>query len=300
MTSNIDKHSNMTNTEDTNTKNISDAESDALIETITTKINQIRNYTPKIAVFGNSGVGKSSLCNALFGKEIAKISDVEACTRKPQEIFIGGKQGNGGINLIDVPGIAENKERHQEYTALYLSLAKEVDLILWAIKSDDRSYASAEEVYEKIIESAPSVPIVFVVTQVDKMNPIREWNENKKEPGDNQKNNISLKELDISRQFKVSADKIISISAEESYNLTRLVDLVVEVLPNEKKYSFTREAKEEIVSEKTRVMAEKGIWDSIKELAGSAWEKVKDPVTTILVETGTKIVSNLIKKFKFW
>jgi predicted GTPase len=69
MTSNIDKHSNMTNTEDTNTKNISDAESDALIETITTKINQIRNYTPKIAVFGNSGVGKSSLCNALFGKE---------------------------------------------------------------------------------------------------------------------------------------------------------------------------------------------------------------------------------------
>ena len=63
------------------------------------------SYTPKVGVFGNSGVGKSSLCNAIFGKEVAKISDVEACTRKPQEILIGSE--NSGIVLVDVPGIGE-------------------------------------------------------------------------------------------------------------------------------------------------------------------------------------------------
>ncbi|MDD9232520.1 50S ribosome-binding GTPase [Aeromonas hydrophila] len=61
-----------------------------LMKDISDRIKKIRTYTPKVGVFGNSGVGKSSLCNALFGKDIAKISDVEACTRKPQEILIGG------------------------------------------------------------------------------------------------------------------------------------------------------------------------------------------------------------------
>ena len=40
----------------------------------------------------------------IFGKEVAKISDVEACTRKPQEIFLSQTDGQGGINLVDVPG----------------------------------------------------------------------------------------------------------------------------------------------------------------------------------------------------
>jgi predicted GTPase len=121
-----------------------------LLREITIKVNKLRNYTPKVGVFGNSGVGKSSLCNALFGKEVAKIADVEACTREPQEIFIGSKDGKGGIMLVDVPGVGEDPERHKEYIALYKSLAPNLDLVLWAIKSDDRNYASAIEAYSAV------------------------------------------------------------------------------------------------------------------------------------------------------
>ncbi len=101
---------------------------------ISDRIKEIRAYTPKVGVFGNSGVGKSSLCNSLFGKDIAKISDVEACTRKPQEILIGADGDNGGITLVDVPGIGEDPAHQKEYTALYKSLVPELDLVLWAIK----------------------------------------------------------------------------------------------------------------------------------------------------------------------
>ena len=111
------------------------------IDLIKNKIDQIKNYTPKVGVFGNSGVGKSSLCNALFGKEVAKISDVEACTRKPQEIFLSQTDGQGGINLVDVPGIGEDPEHHKEYIKLYVGLASELDLISWCINGDYRNYA---------------------------------------------------------------------------------------------------------------------------------------------------------------
>ena len=59
-------------------------------------MNHIKNYTPKIGVFGDTGVGKSSLCNSLFGKDIASVSDVEACTREIQEINLqpSEKRGN--------------------------------------------------------------------------------------------------------------------------------------------------------------------------------------------------------------
>jgi len=115
------------------------------------------------------------LCNALFGKEIAKISKVLACTRKPQEILIPSKEG-GGIVLVDVPGIGEDKVRHKEYVELYESLTPELDLILWAIKSDDRKYMSSIDVYENLKSSISNCcPVIFVVTQADKIEPADEW-----------------------------------------------------------------------------------------------------------------------------
>ena len=92
-----------------------------ILERINAELNRVRNYTPKVGIFGDTGVGKSSLCNALFGKDIAKISNVEACTRHPQEILVGDK-GKGGIVLVDVPGVGEDPARHKEYIELYKSL----------------------------------------------------------------------------------------------------------------------------------------------------------------------------------
>lgn len=76
---------------------------------------------------------------------------------------------------------------------------------------------------------------------------------------------------------------------------------MVEVLPNEKKYSFTREAKEENVSSEARERAEKGIWDSIKEMAGDAWDAVKGKVVDVIIASTPKIISAfIIPTFEKW
>jgi len=262
------------------------------LQAILDKIEQTRNYTPKVGIFGNSGVGKSSLCNALFGKNVAKISDVEACTRQPQRIFIGA--GKSGIELIDLPGIGEDPVRQREYVALYESLAPELDLVLWTIKADDRNYASGLEAYQQIFGKREGLPVVFVITQVDKTNPNREWDWDSFSPSEKQISNIAIKENDVSRRFDVSAKNIISVAVgeedpNEKFNVIELVDLIVEVLPNEKKFSFARETKEDNVSSESRQKAERGVWDSIKDFAGSAWDTVKDTVVDKLIESAPKV-----------
>lgn len=279
-----------------------DETKERVLKQIKDELKRVRQYTPKVGVFGDTGVGKSSLCNALFGREIAKISDVEACTREPQEILVG-HEGGGGIVLVDVPGIGEDPVRHSEYVALYKSLAPTLDLVLWAIKADDRKYASGLSAYHDIF--APNVdacPIVFVITQAEKIEPLREWDIVNRKPGEKQEHNLLLKIHDISSKFEAPTSRIVAISSNEGYNLVELVNKVVEVLPKEKKFSFVRETKAENVSDAAAENAEKGVWDHIKDVAGKAWDLVAKEASKVFVETvseyAPKVISSVVSWFK--
>lgn len=269
------------------------------------KINELRTYQAKVGVFGVTGVGKSSLCNALFGEDVAAVSDVAACTREPQQLFIGNSDNNGGgIYLIDVPGVGETTERDDEYFNLYKNLMPKLDLVIWVIKADDRAYSVAERAYKEILMPyAEKCPTIFVINQVDKMNPLHDWDRTGNQPGSVQQGNISKKVNEISAAFDVSAKYIVTCSVEAKYNLIAVMDTIVEHLPKEKKFALVREAKEEVVTEEAAEKAERGIWDTIKELAGEAWDNVQDFVANTLVDTATnlgkKILRNLAS-FKFW
>lgn len=271
-------------------------EAEKLFKKLDDEFKKMGDYIPKIAIFGDSGVGKSSLCNALFGKEIAKVSDVEACTRELQEIEISSKDGKR-IKLIDVPGIGEDPQKHEEYTKLYKKLVDDIDLVIWAIKADDRKYATAIDVFEKELSLHLNiVPVVMVITQVDKIEPCREW-DNK--PSEKQNENIYKKIDDISKRFKIDKTKIIPISTCErsDYNLSLLFKTIIELLPNDKMYSFYREVKDEFKSPETKKIVEKSFWQKAKEViqdvSGEIINKIITVVAPILID---KMFSILDKK----
>lgn len=199
------------------------------------KLHEMRSYTPKIGVFGKTGVGKSSLCNALFGEDICDISAIDACTRIEKTVPI--KLGGGNLELIDVPGVGESGERDKEYDALYQEILPKLDLIFWVFKGDDRAAASDEQFYNRIIRRYVDAgkPFLAVINQVDKIEPFRQWDEANKKPGAGQQENIEKKRQSIAGLLRIEMAKVIPISANERYGLVELVDSIVHALPNDKK-----------------------------------------------------------------
>lgn len=220
---------------------------------IVERLSGVINYTPKIGVFGKTGVGKSSLCNALFGSEICKVSDVKACTREPQEVLLGVGQGKG-ITLLDVPGVGESQNRDDEYSALYQKLLPELDAILWILKGDDRAYSVDIEFYTGVVKPhlEAGKPFLLVINQVDKIEPFREWNVQDRVPGPKQAANIEAKIADVSQSFQMKRSSVIPVSADEKYGLTKLVDELIFSLPDEKKLAVAREVEKDNLSSEAK------------------------------------------------
>lgn len=246
------------------------------------KVNSVLSYEPRIGVIGKTGVGKSSLCNALFGQDVCPISDVAACTRNPQEVLLN--MGSKGIKLVDVPGAGESTERDKEYAELYTKILPELDLVLWLIKADDRAMASDENFYQNIVKPhiEQGKPFFMVLNQADKIEPFREWNEAAHEPGPRQFQNIHRKIETVAAQFNLPTSKVIPVSANEKYNLTKLVDEIIFALPKEKNITLFKAVDKEFQSAAAGEHVKKGFLEIVADTITSVVDRVADTVETVV------------------
>ncbi len=194
------------------------------------QLNQLISYSPTIGLMGKTGAGKSSLINALFQSSLSPVSDVSGCTRQVQRFSM--TMNNHTLTFVDLPGVGESLERDREYHQLYRNLLPELDLIIWVLKADDRAWSSDEQCYRFLTEQCgyQSKRFLFVLSQADKIEPCRQWDELCHQPSHEQEANLTLKQQAVITAFKPH-HPVITVSAVENYQLTELAEQLIQALP---------------------------------------------------------------------
>ncbi|KIJ07948.1 hypothetical protein PAXINDRAFT_139574 [Paxillus involutus ATCC 200175] len=140
--------------------------------------------TTNIVLFGETGVGKSSVINLIAGKDVAKVSsDVDGCTMASTAYNISLRNQN--IRIFDTVGLEEPQMGVNGYLAaiekahqliLSLSEAGGVHLLLFCMRGD-RITATVQSNYRLFCEFLcnKKVPVALVVTGLEREVVMEDW-----------------------------------------------------------------------------------------------------------------------------
>jgi uncharacterized protein len=129
----------------------------------------------KLLLVGRTGAGKSSLINTLFQSKLAAV-DVLPSTDQIQSYRwqIAQADVNETLELLDTPGYEQ--VNRPEFRQRVLDYAAEADLLLLATPALDPALQMDVDFLTELRTIAPTLPAIAIVTQVDRLRPLKEWN----------------------------------------------------------------------------------------------------------------------------
>jgi uncharacterized protein len=131
-----------------------------------------RNRPLTVSVMGQTGVGKSTLLNALFNINLPVGEDLPGT----QEVIPSTlKNGNGHtLILYDMPGIGESEDLDANLLISYREYLLKSDVVLWVIQADTRAVAFDARALSSLLKNTDSGQysqlinkITFVLTKAD-------------------------------------------------------------------------------------------------------------------------------------
>ncbi|MEI5995520.1 GTPase Era [Candidatus Enterococcus mansonii] len=168
-----------------------------------------------VAIVGRPNVGKSTLLNRIVGQKIAIMSDKAQTTRnKIQGIYTVPE---AQIVFIDTPGIHKPKHRLGDFMVeTAYSALREVDATLFMISADQKRGKGDDFIIERL--KAMNSPVYLVINKIDTVHPDQL---------------LGIIE-DYSSQMEFA--EVVPISATEGNNVERLMDILVDQIPEGPQY----------------------------------------------------------------
>lgn len=133
---------------------------------------EVEQKPVKIILVGRTGAGKSSLINTLFQADRAEV-DVLPSTDQIKN-YTWKTPTNEVLNLLDTPGYEQ--VNRPELRQQVLDYAATADLLLLVTPALDPALQMDLDFLETLKQDLPDLSAVCIVTQVDRLRPIREWN----------------------------------------------------------------------------------------------------------------------------
>src|ERR1700685_4760002 len=164
-----------------------------------------------VAIVGRPNVGKSTLVNALVGRKVTIVTAKPQTTRHRIRGVVNRPEAQ--LVVVDTPGLHESTRRvmNQYMNRVAISSSQDADVVLFVIEAM-RFTEEDEWVWERV--RGLKQPLFLVVNKVDRVFPKDQML-------------AFLEEMST----RVPASGIIPVSALQSDNLNRLVDLVGSRLP---------------------------------------------------------------------
>ncbi len=162
-----------------------------------------------VNIIGNPNVGKSTLVNALMGERLSIITSKAQTTRHRILGILNTDEYQ--IVLSDTPGILRPAYALQETMMKQVkSAVEDADILLYMVEAGEKNIKNPE-ILERVHQSG--IPTLLLINKIDKA-------------GQQQ-----VMELMQYWQEKFPGAEIIPISALEKFNLEKVLERIVELLP---------------------------------------------------------------------
>ena len=166
-----------------------------------------------VNIIGNPNVGKSTLMNALVGERLSIITSKAQTTRKRVMGIVSGD----GFQMVytDTPGIVDPANKLHEQMMGFIGTALQ-DADLFLLVTEVGETVKNRHVLDKVTGSA--VPVIVVINKIDL--------------SDQQ----TIQEKMAYWQAEVPRAVVIPCSATEGFNVGKIFDTVLELLPEHPAY----------------------------------------------------------------